>query len=179
MRPKNQSELEWFELEIAPYEENLRAWLKKKFPAVKNCDDIMQEGYLRVINRQRLKPIQFPKAFLFTICRNLAIDVLRTRKIVSFENLRAIELESVLASGENQVREKLSEKENSSIVWEAIDQLPKKCRTIFILRKINDYSLREIAQKMNLSNKTVEVQISIAIRKCKKYIEKYEKELNP
>ncbi len=174
MHSNNPVERKWFEAEIAPHETALRVWLQQRFPAIDHLDDIIQDAYIRVVSRHRIKPIDYPKAFLFATSRNLVIDFLRKKKIVSFENLREIDLETVLRSDEDEIQKQIHRLEQEVIIWEAINHLPKKCRRIFILRKINGLSLLEISRELGLSVKTVEVQISIGIKKCKKFFESYE-----
>lgn len=49
----------------------------------------------------------------------------------------------------------------------AIRQLPNKCREIFILSRRHDMSYQEIADKLEISKKTVETQIGIALKKLR------------
>ncbi|CAA6829656.1 MAG: RNA polymerase sigma-70 factor, ECF subfamily [uncultured Aureispira sp.] len=46
----------------------------------------------------------------------------------------------------------------------AIAQLPTKCRQVFLLSRLNGYTYKEIAEEMNISPKTVENQISRALK---------------
>ena len=83
---------------------------------------------------------------------------------------------AALSTEIEEVQNTVSGKEQQAIMMEAIDQLPHKCRRIFYLRKVEGLPLKEIAQKLGISTKTVEVQISIGLKKCKKYFVRYEKE---
>jgi RNA polymerase sigma factor (sigma-70 family) len=47
----------------------------------------------------------------------------------------------------------------------AIDNLPPKCKTIFRLVKEDNLKYREVAEILNISSKTVENQLAIALRK--------------
>ena len=53
----------------------------------------------------------------------------------------------------------------------AIDDLPMKCRTIFILSRFHDKTYKEISEDLNISIKTVENQISKALKILRKKIE--------
>jgi RNA polymerase sigma-70 factor (ECF subfamily) len=57
-------------------------------------------------------------------------------------------------------------------VEQLIDNLPEKCRQIFYLSRIEQLNNKEIALQLNISPKTVENQISIAIKKLKQDISK-------
>lgn len=50
-----------------------------------------------------------------------------------------------------------------SEVYDALEELPPKCRTIFKLSRFEDMKYKEIAEHLNISVKTVENQMSIAI----------------
>ena len=53
------------------------------------------------------------------------------------------------------------------------EKLPDKCRTIFILSRIEDRSNPEIAEILNLSTRTVENQIYRALKILKKNLKNY------
>lgn len=52
----------------------------------------------------------------------------------------------------------------------AIEKLPEKCRIIFNLSKFKGYSYIEIATELNLSIKTVEAQMGIALKKIRHFV---------
>lgn len=177
MERKNVSDNEWLLSEIAPHAPEVRRWLCKRFPTVADVDEIIQDGFVRMVDRQRKSPIAHPKPFLFSVCRNLAIDYLRKHKVVKFENLGEHLDNAVLSTEAEGVQNALSDKEHQRLMKQAINELPQKCRRIFLLRKVEGLSLKEIAHKLGISPKTVEVQISIGLKKCKKFFAKYEKEI--
>lgn len=49
-------------------------------------------------------------------------------------------------------------------LWTAIELLPERCREIFLMSKRDGMTYREIAEELNLSEKTVEHQISKALK---------------
>jgi RNA polymerase sigma-70 factor (ECF subfamily) len=52
----------------------------------------------------------------------------------------------------------------------AVSQLAPKCREIFLLSKLEGLSNREIAERLNISVKTVENQMTIALKKLREYL---------
>lgn len=50
---------------------------------------------------------------------------------------------------------------------EAIDSLPERCREVFLLSKVEGLKNREIAERLNISEKTVERHMSIALSKLR------------
>lgn len=53
-------------------------------------------------------------------------------------------------------------------LWEALNELPQRCRTIFLMSKRDAMSHREIAEELSISIKTVENQITKAYTRLRK-----------
>jgi RNA polymerase sigma-70 factor (ECF subfamily) len=68
--------------------------------------------------------------------------------------------------------------ELKAVIDKAIAKLPEKARVIFILRRHEGLSLKEIAEKLEISPKTVENQITRALKLLKTEIEPYLKKTN-
>ncbi|MEO7799465.1 MAG: RNA polymerase sigma factor, partial [Opitutaceae bacterium] len=75
----------WFAEEVQPHERSLRSYLGNLFPSVFDIDDLVQEAYVRLIRARSTGRISYAKAFLFTTARNVALDLLRRRKVVSIQ----------------------------------------------------------------------------------------------
>lgn len=58
-------------------------------------------------------------------------------------------------------------------VQQAIDQLPEKCKAIFILSREEGLTYKEIAEQLSLSLKTVENQMGIALKKMRAALKPY------
>jgi len=61
----------------------------------------------------------------------------------------------------------LNETDIDTIIQKAIDNLPEKCREIFVMNKIEGKKQKVIAQELNISIHTVESQMAIAYKKLK------------
>lgn len=60
--------------------------------------------------------------------------------------------------------------EFKKVLNSAVDQLAPKCREIFLLSKQEDLSNKEIAERLGISVKTVENQMTIALKKLREYL---------
>jgi RNA polymerase sigma-70 factor (ECF subfamily) len=60
----------------------LRAWLRNHFKSENDIDDLLQETYLRLLKAKEQSDVTSPKAFIFTVARNLALDRLRHREVL-------------------------------------------------------------------------------------------------
>ena len=52
----------------------------------------------------------------------------------------------------------------------AINELPEKCKEIFVMCKYNEMSYSQVSELLNISPKTVENQMGIALKKIREYI---------
>ena len=173
----NKKENDWFLEELYPHEEMLRAWLASRFPTIPDFEDLIQDAYVRTVKHWRKKDLAAPKAFLFAIARNLCIDSLRREKIVRFESLGDQDSQAVIDRVKG-IPDRVIAKEEYEILTRAIQSLPKKCRRIFTLRKVYGMPLKQIADELNISVKTVEAQISIGIKKTRIYFMKLQEEVS-
>ncbi|MCG8526924.1 MAG: RNA polymerase sigma factor [Opitutales bacterium] len=164
MNDPEKTQSQWFLDEVLPHEGDLRAWLRSRFSSLNDLDDIIQDAYERMMKAHTSGPIVNPRAFLFVVTRNLALNRIRESKIedgkiVEFDPLNVVD-DSVIPS------EKAAKSEEVQILVKAIQSLPTRCRQIITLRKIYGLSQKEVAKTLNISVSTVEAQGSIGLRKC-------------
>ena len=69
----------WFAAEVLPHEALLRGWLRARFPALPDVDDIVQEAFARVLRAHGEGTVICPRALLFQTARNLALNQIRHR----------------------------------------------------------------------------------------------------
>jgi len=66
-----------------------------------------------------------------------------------------------------------SEPDIETVIQNAIESLPEKCRQIFILHKIEGKNKKTLLQELNISINTVENQMAIAYKKLKEILKDY------
>lgn len=156
-QPENIStadEARWFADEVHVHERSLRSYLQGSFPSVRDVDDVVQESYLRVWRARAGQPIQFARAFLFRIARNVALDLVRRHRSSPVEPVGDLAGLAVL-DDKAAVVETISTHEKIALLVDALDALPRRCREIVILCKLEGKSYREVATALGLSEKTV------------------------
>jgi RNA polymerase sigma factor (sigma-70 family) len=99
------------------------------------------------------------RAFLFQIARNMIIDIARRDKIVSFDVVADLDLLHV----DNSVEAGLHARDELRRLKVIVDTLPPQCRRVFLLRRVHDRSMTEIAEELGLSVSTVEKHLTKAI----------------
>lgn len=119
------------------------------------------------IKREKLK-IDSLQSYLFQSARNAAFDVLKHRKVES-HYLSTLEKEEP-----GLLADSMEEAELTDRINKAIQNLPEKCREVFVLRRFEELKYAEIASKLNISVKTVEMQISIALKKLRSELADYQ-----
>ncbi len=167
MKPPSQkpgSPEKWFKEEVQPHDASLKAWLRGRFPAVRDVDDVVQESYLRIWKARALHPIDSAKAFLFRVARNLALDTLRHERRSPIAAVTDLDRLFVLDDKPDAAAQAARQQEIALLV-EVIDELPPRCREIFILRKLQGVPQKDIAARLGLSEQTVQVQAARGLRR--------------
>ncbi len=157
---------------MLPHELALRAWLRARFPVVTDADDLVQEAYARLMRAHATGPVACPRALLFVTVRNLALNHLRHQRIERPEGAAEIDALSV-ADERVGAPEALAQAEDFQVLIRAIQALPERCRQIVTLRKIYGLSQKEVAERLGLSEHTVEAQGGIGLRKCIEYFRRH------
>jgi RNA polymerase sigma-70 factor (ECF subfamily) len=170
--PPDSEQSRWFAEEVQPHEPALRAYLRRRFPDATDVDDLVQESYLRMLRARAAVPIASAKAYLFTTARHLALALFRRPKI--FANVRVTDPPVCRIIQEAaDVIEQVSTTQEVALLLDAIDALPRRCREIFILRKLRGLSQKEIAAKLGLSDQTVQVQVGRGAKKCAQFLRRH------
>jgi len=136
--------------------------------------DLVHEVYLKVwenISNIRTDSIE---ALLFKMTRNVCLNHIKHLKIVQNKHADL----TMIRHWEELYRIEflkddpclLIEKELEEKIQDVVTKLPDRCREVFELSRIKGLKNREIAEKMNISRKTVEKHISQAIKTFKNEI---------
>lgn len=159
----------WFTQEVHPHDSSLRAYLRGSFPKVRDVDDVVQESYLRVWRSRRTCEIGCGRAFLFRVARNLALNLLRHQRIVPIETVADPAMLDTPDERPGPVEHACSE-EGMRQLAAAIDSLPSRCKEIVIMRRIHLLPQKEIAQRLGISEQTVEQQVARGVKRCGEYL---------
>ncbi|MFM1748118.1 MAG: hypothetical protein RLZZ188_1784 [Verrucomicrobiota bacterium] len=168
MSPPPTDQTRWFAEEVQPHEPVLRAWLLRTFQAA-DVDDLIQESYARVLRVRSRSEVHSPKSFLFTVARNAVRDLLRRRLTACAEPITENVLWPVLEESPGVV-DLVNRRQELVVLGEAIRDLPDRCRQVFLLRKIQGLSQREIAVRLGITENTVETLVAKGARRCADYV---------
>lgn len=130
------------------------------------AEDLVQDFFVRLWKKCDSYEIRGSvKSFLFQSVRNSCLDHLKHRKVVS-----SFEQDYRYAAEESIDSISFAREELEALVRRALDQLPPRCREIFVLSRFEDLSNQEIADRLGISKRTVEVQISKALKLLKELL---------
>ncbi len=126
--------------------------------------DLVQDLFIKLwSDKDKLRDVRNLKGYLFTSIRNLSLNHLEK---VSREKQRSgYFLELVFLDGYDPFNDSTDGLAKLEIeISKAVSQLPTQCRLIFTLNRFEGLTTEEIAQYFNLSKRTVETQVSKALK---------------
>jgi RNA polymerase sigma-70 factor (ECF subfamily) len=120
--------------------------------------------------RNSLRQVQNIESYLYTSVKNRALHYIRRNHIPPAEELSLYEIELIPES--NNPEDALLDKEYESLVQEAIDSLPPKCREVFRLVLSDQLKNKEIAALLSISESAVNQHIALAYKRITVYVKK-------
>lgn len=124
--------------------------------------DVVQELFAAIwANRETLVIKTTLSAYLYGAVRNRILDVIAHQKIIS---RYTDTLQDFLNKGEFVTDNQIRLKELHTIIENEISQMPPKMREVFELSRQHDLSHKQIAEHLNISDKTVKKQVGKAIK---------------
>ncbi|WP_299487795.1 RNA polymerase sigma-70 factor [uncultured Allomuricauda sp.] len=126
--------------------------------------DLVQDVMIKLWEKRKQINIKGSlKGYLFKACHNQFLQQLRKQKKQP-DLLDKIRWDTIYESYFEQKEDDTYLKSTMAKLEELIDKLPPKCKEIFIMNKLERRKYREIAEDMGISIKTVENQMSKALR---------------
>ena len=124
--------------------------------------EIVQDAFVSLWEKRQTIDLSKPvKSYLATTVRNKCLNFLRDHKKFSNDLLA---LENLPEDSGFDQPDKLVEKEIEQQIAAGIAELPDKCREIFVLNRYGNLKYQEIADKLQISVKTVETHMSKALQ---------------
>lgn len=120
------------------------------------AEDIAQECLVKIWEQRKdlgPRPIE---GYFYTMVRNKSIDALRKK------TLSIVPIEDQIIS--SSTPDTLELKELEANIHNLINGLPERCRQVFVLSRFEQMSHQEISDQLNISKKTIENQISKALK---------------
>jgi RNA polymerase sigma-70 factor, ECF subfamily len=152
-----------FELLFRKFYDRLCAFANKFLNDPEEAQEIVQEVFAKIWEgRDLIDPEDSLKSYIFKITQNLSLNKLRRNKVESryTEIYKLVYIENLDFSS----HETLVARELEDNIADSISKLPPECRKIFELSRTEGLKYGEIAESLHISVKTVEAQMSKALR---------------
>lgn len=160
-----------FEILFRYYYPGLKIYAKQFVAEEEQAEEIVQDFFVRFWDKHRqVKPAESLKSYFFSSIKNSSLNVLKHQKVEEkyLDELKELSKESLLYDPDLYLATELQEK-----IKKTIDLLPERCREIFILSRVNGLKNEEIAQQLEISKRTVETQISKALKILREELKDY------
>ncbi|MBL7968435.1 MAG: RNA polymerase sigma-70 factor [Prolixibacteraceae bacterium] len=132
------------------------------------AQSLTQEAFINLwLNREKIETFNGIKSFLYTYAKSVCLNYLRHKKVVSkYEDRQLFEKEETL---NREVLESfdfnsLEFIELETLIRQSINELPEKCRQVFIMSRFEGKMNKEISDELNISVKAVEANMTRALK---------------
>jgi RNA polymerase sigma factor (sigma-70 family) len=152
--------------QILTHRTALQKHLRKFTAGAEDVEDLVQEAYVRICALPDGQVVDSPRALLFRIARNLAVDRARQRWTRATDDVADFEPLNV-SSEEAEPDEQVDARRRFESFCAAVDSLPPLCRRVFVLRKVYQLSHAEIAAVLGVSHSTIEKHVAKGLVRCR------------
>lgn len=150
---------------IRRHHDSLIRFLRQRLRVKDDAADVAQEAYIRMLQYEGSRQIASPASMLFRIAINVANDLGRMQQVRHVRE--QLPLETVeLASDQPAAEREIAAEQDLELLLAAIEELPPKCRNVFLLSRVRRMTYPEIARHCSISVKMVEKHISHALAVC-------------
>lgn len=169
---------------IKKYGDKISGFIKSKINNSDDAQDILQDVWYQLSRLTNLEDINSMSGWLHSVSKNKITDFYRKKKPVSLEKYTDSEDENNISFKEILLMDTSNNPELGifkELFWNefqnALDDLPKKQRDVFIWNEIEDKTMREISEELNISIKTVISRKGYAVQYLRDKLEYLYKEL--
>lgn len=168
---KEEEDAEIFALLFRTYYKDLVLFAGACIPEREICEDIVQSVFLRLWNERGELVIETSvKSYLLTSVRNACLDEIRHRNVVreheahvfSYDRQEDIDTENYILYSDLHRH-----------LMEALRKVPDKLREAFEMNRFEGLKYKEIAEKLNVSERTVEVRIGKTLELLRTYLKDF------
>lgn len=146
----------------------LQRRVRAQIGSADEATDLVQEAFSRLLGASAATPLRNPAAFLNRIVRNLLID--RSRRNAVRPPFVSLQPDTDIAVPPEQ-GEALELDQMHQRYRDIVDALPPRTREVFLLHRVNHLGYREIAERLDISIRTVEWHVAQAIYRIGKELD--------
>jgi RNA polymerase sigma-70 factor, ECF subfamily len=160
-----------FELLFQAHFANLCLFARKYIKDLDVAKDIVHNVFADLWEKKGgidfTKPL---KSYLYTAVQNRCLNYIRDNKKFTHDEAQFLHIED---DSRESTSDNLKEEELSERLAAALNLLPEKCREVFMLSRFEELKYKDIAEKLDISVKTVETQITKALKILREELKDY------
>ncbi|MEM8527908.1 MAG: RNA polymerase sigma-70 factor [Bacteroidota bacterium] len=135
------------------------------------AQDLCQKVFIQLWEkRTTLDPNQNLKSYLFTAVKNRCLNYIRDHKKY---RSKILDLDCGDIELSEQAIDYLAANDLQAVIEEALNQLPEKCRKVFEMSRFQEMKYKEIAEELEISQKTVEAHMSTALKLLRAHLKEH------
>ena len=161
------------------YEASIKRYLTRFLYRSEDVDEVAQETFLMAYDAERKRAINSPKAYLFQVAKSIALRELTRKSAKMTDYLEdALVKDDCLLGGNDSLEDEIMAQQKLKAYCGAIASMPMQCRKVFLMRKLQGKSHREIAEALSVSTSAVEKHIANGVKKFDLYMRELESQSN-
>lgn len=149
----------WLAVNVLPHEPALRTWLAGKQVHGLDVDDIVQETYARLSMLADVDQIRDPRSYTFRTAYSIIVSHVRHSRVVPMHSFAQFEMDTFVQDQPDPEDIAIARDELAKL-YRAVADLPPRMRQVFVLRRVQGLSQREVAARLGVSESTIEKQMS-------------------
>ena len=142
------------------YWNKLYYYAHKRLKSSTAAEEVVQNVFLTIWRKRKTLMIEEPGAYLAAVTRYAVYHYVAAEKRRAMKEEMAGSRQMDVVGMEMMIDDKLL----LEIVKQQANELPEKCRLVFIYNKLEDQPLPEVAERLNISVKTAEAHLTKALR---------------
>lgn len=144
--------------------------LTNRADAYETASDVVQNVFVSLYENTDIEVSSSVRSLLFTSVRNACYNVIKHQRVVQLYEQKAAAEFSEIAPADDGAETLIEQSEANAKVAQALSQLPEQCRRIFMMSRFEGASNQQIADILDISKRTVETQISNALKTLRKLL---------
>lgn len=147
------------------YYDDLRAYLVRRLPYSDCADDVCQDVFLHVMLHGKMVTPVTAHSYFFTVAHNLLTDHLRRFYVKESKRDHLCRVMERATDGQRMVEQR----DLCQVVSRFVDSMPQRRKEVFRLVDMCEYTVGDVAERFNLSIRTVEAHLYIARKEVRQY----------
>ncbi|HEX8593252.1 MAG TPA: RNA polymerase sigma factor [Pseudomonas sp.] len=138
-------------------------WLRRNVACPQRAEDLSQDTFVRLLNREQLNQPREPKAFLAAVAKGLLFDYFRR---AALEQAYLNELVLIPEAEQPSLEEQFLILEDLKTIDQLLGTLSNKARAAFLYSRLDGMSHNEIAERLGVSSSRVRQYLAQGMRQC-------------